>query len=150
MMDGYLTKNGPADAGIYRDECGTKWILTGDLGKMDEEGYVTFGGRKKRVIIISGYNVYPVDIEQLVEPLPFVRECCAVQGYQGDKPIVRLFVVKSADGDEAAYKAEITKLISDNLSKFSVPKDIQFIDEIPRTRLQKVDFMALSQFTPEV
>jgi long-chain acyl-CoA synthetase len=150
MMNGYLTKNEPADAGIYRDEFGTKWILTGDLGKMDEDGYVTFIGRKKRVIIISGYNVYPVDIEQLIEDLPFVRECCAVQGYLGDKPIVRLFVVKAEDGDEDAYRAEITRIISENLSKFSVPKDIRFIDEIPRTRLQKVDFMSLSQFQPEV
>ena len=149
MMEGYLTKNGPADAGIYRDAYGTKWILTGDLGKMDEDGYVTFIGRKKRVIIISGYNVYPVDIEQLVEDLPFVRECCAVQGYLGDKPIVRLFVVKAKDGDDDAYRKEITDLISANLSVFSIPKDIQFIDEIPRTRLQKVDFMALSQFEPE-
>ena len=150
MMEGYLTKNGPADAGIYRDAFGTKWILTGDLGKMDEEGYVTFIGRQKRVIIISGCNVCPVDIEQLVEELPFVHECCAVQGYLGDKPIVRLFVVKAKDGDEEAYRKTITDLISSNLSVFSIPKDIRFIDEIPRTRLQKVDFMALSQFEPEV
>ena len=150
IMQGYLTKNGPSDAGLYRDEFGTKWVLTGDLGKMDEEGYVTFVGRQKRVIIISGYNVYPVDIEQLVETLDFVRECCAVQGYLGDKPIVRLFVVKSQEGDEDAYRQTITALIKDNLSRFSVPKEICFIDEIPRTNLQKVDFMKLSQFAPEV
>ena len=149
MMAGYLTKNGPSDAGIYRDAYGTKWILTGDLGKMDEEGYITFIGRMKRVIIISGYNVYPVDIEQLVETLPFVSECCAVQGYLGDKPIVRLFVVKKDDGDEDEYREKITAIITDNLSTFSVPKDIRFIDEIPRTKLQKVDFMKLSQFTPD-
>ena len=149
MMEGYLTKNGPSDAGIYRDAFGTKWILTGDLGKMDEEDYITFVGRQKRVIIISGYNVYPVDIEQLVDDLPFVRECCAVQGFLGEKPIVRLFVVKAEDGDEDDYRAKITALISDNLSTFNVPKDIQFIDEIPRTKLQKVDFMKLSQFSPE-
>ncbi|MBR3552872.1 MAG: acyl--CoA ligase [Clostridia bacterium] len=149
MMAGYLTKNGPSDAGIYRDAYGTKWILTGDLGKMDEEGYITFIGRQKRVIIISGYNVYPVDIEQLVDTLPFVQESCAVQGYLGDKPIVRLFVVKKGAGDEDAYREEITALISDNLSTFNIPKDIQFIDEIPRTKLQKVDFMKLSQFTPD-
>ena len=101
------------------------------------------------MIIISGYNVYPVDIEQLTERLPFVAECCAVQGYLGDKPIVRLFVVKAQDGDEDDYRKTITKLIADNLSRFSVPKEICFIDEIPRTRLQKVDFMALSQFEPD-
>ena len=149
MMVGYLSDNGPEDLGLYRDEYGTKWVLTGDLGKMDEEGYVTFVGRKKRVIIISGYNVYPVDIEQLVDDLPFVRESCAVQGFIGEKPIVRLFVVKEKDGDEDAYREEITKLITDNLSKFSIPKEIRFIDEIPRTNLQKVDFMKLSQFSPD-
>ena len=149
LMEGYLTKNGPSDAGIYRDEFGTKWVLTGDLGKLDEEGYATFIGRQKRVIIISGYNVYPVDIEQLVETLPFVHECCAVQGYLGDKPIVRLFVVKAEDGDEDDFRAQILQIITENLSTFNVPKDIRFIDEIPRTKLQKVDFMKLSQFAPE-
>ena len=111
---------------------------------------MTFVGRQKRVIIISGYNVYPVDIEQLVETLGFVCECCAVQGYLGDKPIVRLFVVKAEDGDEDAYRKTITDLVAENLSRFSVPKEICFIDEIPRTNLQKVDFMKLSQFAPEV
>ncbi|MCR5042112.1 MAG: acyl--CoA ligase [Clostridia bacterium] len=149
MMEGYLTKNGPRDAGIYKDKFGTRWILTGDLGKMDEDGYVTFIGRQKRVIIISGYNVYPVDIEMLTDTLDFVRESCAVQGYLDGKPIVRLFVVPEKPGDEEEYKAKILKLVSDNLSVFNVPKDIRFIDEFPRTRLQKVDFMALSEFSPE-
>lgn len=149
IMQGYLTKNGPVDSGLYRDAFGTKWVLTGDLGKMDEDGYITFIGRQKRVIIISGYNVYPVDIEQLVDDLPFVRESCAVQGYLDDKPIVRLFVVPNEAGDEQEYRRLITELITDNLSVFSIPKDIRFIDEIPRTNLQKVDFMKLSQFSPE-
>ena len=149
MMEGYLTKNGPVDSGIYKDSFGTRWILTGDLGKMDEDGYITFIGRMKRVIIISGYNVYPVDIEMLTDTLDFIRESCAVQGYLDGKPIVRLFVVLEKEGDEEEYKRQILKLISDNLSVFNVPKDIRFIDEIPRTRLQKVDFIALSEFSPE-
>ena len=85
----------------------------------------------------------------MTETLPFVRECCAVQGYLGNKPIVRLFVVKAQEGEEDAYRKTITDLIAANLSHFSVPKEIRFIDEIPRTRLQKVDFMALSQFEPD-
>ncbi len=149
MMEGYLTKNGPVDSGIYKDRFGTKWVFSGDLGKMDEDGYVTFVGRQKRVIIISGYNVYPVDIEMLTDVFDFVRESCAVQGYLDGKPIVRLFVVLAQDGDKDEYARIITDKIKDNLSAFSVPKEIRFIDELPRTRLQKVDFMALSQFSPE-
>ena len=73
----------------------------------------------------------------------------AVQGYLDDKPIVRMFVVLKEEGDEEEYRRRITELITDNLSVFSIPKDIRFIDEIPRTNLQKVDFMKLSQFSPE-
>lgn len=145
IMEGYLTEDGSIDDGLYKDDEGTKWVLTGDLGYYDEDGYICFVGRIKRIIIISGYNVYPGDIEKLMTELDFIRECCAVQGYIDDKPIVRLFVVLNGDGDKEAYTKRITDLCAERLSKFSVPKEIVFIDELPRTRLQKVDFMSLTQ-----
>ncbi len=150
VMDGYLTEAREKDVGVYIDDEGVRWVLTGDLGKMDEDAYITFIGRKKRVIIISGYNVYPVDIERLVEPLPFVKECCAVQGFEGKSPIIRLFIVPSeADGERSAQDTYVRSLIAEKLNRFSVPRDIRYIDALPRTKLEKIDFMSLSEFEPK-
>lgn len=151
MMQGYLTEDGPVDAGLYKAEDGSKWVLTGDLGYFDEEGYLNFMGRSKRLIIISGYNVYPGDIEKLLTELPFIKECCAVQGFDEEgKKLVRLYVVAdNADEKGEEYKKAITDLCTARLDKFSVPKDIRFIDALPRTRLEKVDFMSLTEKDPE-
>ncbi|MBQ4627030.1 MAG: acyl--CoA ligase, partial [Clostridia bacterium] len=87
VMLGYFNgDNMVRNDGVYVDKNGTRWVLTGDLGYKDSDGFVYFTGRKKRMIIISGYNVYPSDIENAVLNLPFVNEACAVQGYIKNKP----------------------------------------------------------------
>lgn len=150
VMQGYLIKDGPADAGLYYDEEGTAWVLSGDLGYRDDDGFFFFSGRKKRVIIISGYNVYPVDIENLMDTLPFIKESCAVKGYSAEgKLLVRLFVSLKENGNKEEYKQQIIKACEDNLSKFSVPREVIFTDSLPHTPLEKVDFMKLTQNKPE-
>ena len=149
IMSGYYTQNGPEDLGLYTDENGTKWVLSGDLAYQDEEGYLFFSGRKKRVIIIAGYNVYPNDIEKKLASLDFLKDICAVQGWQGKKRIVRLYVSLAKDGDRDQYMEKIREVCSENFSKFYVPREIIFLDELPQTPLMKVDFMALTQNKPE-
>lgn len=146
VMQGYLTPDGPADAGLYYDEEGTAWVLSGDLGYRDDDGFFFFSGRKKRVIIISGYNVYPVDIENLMDTLPFIKESCAVRGKTPEgKPLVRLYVSLKENGDKEEYKRIITETCEKNLSKFSVPREIIFKNDLPHTPLEKVDFMKLTE-----
>lgn len=149
LMKGYLMPDGRLGEGLYTDKEGTKWVLTGDLGKMDEDNFITFVARKKRLIIISGYNVFPADIEDLLETQPFLKECCAVQGYDAEKkPIVRLYIVLSEDADPARideYKEILIKECANNLNGFSVPRDIQVIDALPRTRMEKIDFLKLTE-----
>ncbi|MCQ2463046.1 MAG: AMP-binding protein [Clostridia bacterium] len=149
LMKGYLMPDGRLGEGLYTDAEGTKWVFTGDMGFIDDEGFLHFSARKKRLIVISGYNVFPADIENLLEPLPFLKESCAVQGYDDNrKPIVRLFIVLADDADIEKldeYKAEITAICSEKLSVFSVPRDIRVIDAIPRTRMEKVDFLKLTE-----
>ena len=148
LMKGYLMPDGRMGEGLYTDENGTQWVLTGDLGKMDEDRYITFVARKKRVIIISGYNVFPADIENLLEPLPFLLECCAAQGYDEDKkPIVRLHIVLAPDADPAKLD-EYKKIIMDTcatLDSFAVPREIKVLDALPRTRMEKIDFLKLTE-----
>ena len=78
--------------------------MSGDLGYKDDDGYFHFSGRKKRVIIISGYNVYPSDIEKKTQELDFVKEACCVKGYKDSKQIIRMFVSFSKNGNEEEYK----------------------------------------------
>lgn len=150
VMQGYLTEDGPADEGIFYDEKGGRWIRTGDLGYLDDDGFVFFVGRKKRVVLISGYNIYPRDIENLLADFAEIKECCAVQGYQGSSPIVRLYIVLSDENaDRAALEAKIAAVCKEKISGFAVPRDFRYIDALPRTKLDKVDFMSLSQFKAE-
>jgi len=154
MMAGYLeTVKEERGNGIYTDKNGKKWVLTGDIGKLDEDGYVVFVGRMKRLIIISGYNVYPNDLEKLLtDNFSYIRECCAVQGYdENGRSLVRLYIVTS-DGETDKEKRfeEIRTLCEQKIHRFAVPRDIQYIDKLPTTPVGKVDFMKLTQFRPNV
>ena len=148
IMSGYYTQDGPDDLGLYTDEEGEKWVLSGDLGYRDDDGFFFFAGRKKRVIIIAGYNVYPNDMEKKLGELDFINEVCAVQGWQGDRSIVRLYASLKRQGDEEAFKETIREVCNDNFSKFYVPRDIVFLKKLPETPLMKIDFMKLTQQRP--
>ena len=149
IMAGYYTQDGPEDLGLYTDENGEKWVLSGDLGYRDDDGYFFFAGRKKRMIIIAGYNVYPNDLEKKLTELDFIKDVCAVQGWQNGRSIVRLYASLKKSGDEAQMKEAIIKVAEENFSKFYVPREIIFLKELPQTPLMKVDFMKLNQAKPE-
>ena len=149
IMEGYHADGEADDYGIYTDENGEKWVLSGDLGYKDDDGYYFFSGRKKRLIIIAGYNVYPTDIEKVVGELDFINECCAVQGWDNGKSMVRLYASLRKSGDEEEYKRIICETCDSNFSKFYVPRDIIFVDELPQTPLMKIDFMKLTKVDAE-
>ena len=149
IMEGYHADGEADDYGIYTDENGEKWVLSGDLGYKDDDGYYYFSGRKKRLIIIAGYNVYPTDIEKVVGELDFINECCAVQGWENGKSMVRLYASLRKSGDEEEYKRIICETCDSNFSKFYVPRDIIFVDELPQTPLMKIDFMKLTSVDAE-
>ena len=145
VMQGYFNGDETVpDDGVYTDKNGVRWILSGDLGHKDADGFVYFTGRKKRMIVISGYNVYPADIENVVLQMPFISEVCAVQGYIKNKPCVKLCVTlkKPMNHDDAI--SEIQTYCKKNLAKFSCPRKIEIMESFPRTKMAKVDFMKLS------
>ena len=150
VMEGYLDKDRTENLGVYIDENGTRWIRSGDLGYMDDDGFVFFSGRKKRIIIISGYNVYPNDVERKVEELPFIREVCAVQGFVDCKPIVRLYVsFIGSDYDVEDYKRQIMERCQQGLPAYSRPREIVVMKELPRTHMKKIDFVSLTETMPK-
>lgn len=150
VMKGYLTKDRKPNVGVYRDEAGTRWMLTGDLGYRKGD-YFYFSGRRKRLIIIAGHNAYPLDVENAVRHLPFVKESCAVQGFdEQGKILIRLFVVREdgASESEEEMKTRIYEACRQVLNRLSQPRDIRFVRELPHTRVGKVDFMKLTQVRP--
>ena len=151
IMSGYYTDDGSDGEGLYTDENGVKWVLSGDLGYKDDDGFFFFSGRKKRVIIISGYNVYPSDIEKKLSEFDFVKESCCVKGFsKNGKPIIRMYVSYNDDnGDREVYKKKMLEMIEENFSKFSLPSEIIEVSKLPETPLMKVDFMKLTQNVPE-
>lgn len=146
VMSGYFNSE---DSGVYEDKKGRRWVLSGDLGYMDEDGYVFFTGRKKRMIIISGYNVYPNDIEQEVLKLDYINEACAVQGYVDSKPVIKLFVSLTQPTNNPEETAKVIKeYCNQKLEKFSRPSFVTIMDALPKTKMAKIDFMKLTDTPP--
>ena len=112
------------------------WLRTGDVGRMDERGFIFIEDRKKDMILVSGFNVYPNEIEAVVAELPGVREVAAVgipDEHSGE--VVKLFVVRADDSlTEEAILAHCRK----NLTGYKVPKAIEFRDELPKSNVGKI------------
>lgn len=112
------------------------WLLTGDIGSIDEQGYLRILERKKDMILISGFNVYPNEIEDVLAKLPGVREVAIIgvpDEHSGEA--VKAFIVKN----DASLTAEtITKYAREHLTPYKVPKYIEFRDTLPKTNVGKI------------
>jgi len=109
---------------------------TGDIGFMTPEGYVKIVDRKKDMILVSGFNVYPNEIEDVVAMMPGVLECCAVAApdeHSGEK--VRLVIVRK---DPALTKEQVMAHCKQHLTGYKVPKIVEFWKEMPKTNVGKV------------
>ncbi len=126
---------------------GLTWVYTGDLGTMDEEGFVYFRGRAKRMIISSGYNVYPGQIENILDAHELVQMSCVIgvpDSYRMQK--VKAFVKLAADvptNDET--KETLMAYCRKNIAKYAMPYDIEFREDMPKTLVGKVAYRQLEE-----
>lgn len=123
---------------------GRTWLYTGDLGSIDADGFVYFKGRIKRMIITNGYNVYPAELERVIDSCPSVRQSCVLgvnDPRRGQK--IKAFAVLAEGAEEAAAKAEINEALRLNVAKYALPREIEFRPELPVTDVGKVDWRAL-------
>lgn len=150
MMNGYLSDENIHESGIYVDDAGKKWVRSGDMGYLDEDGYLFFSGRKKRIIIIAGYNIYPATIEEQVTKLPYINEVCAVQGYdETGKPLVKLCVsLKDTEADKAEVIAALRAYCESHIEGYACPRKYEVFGLLPRTKIEKIDFVKLSDPAP--
>ncbi|HVF63488.1 MAG TPA: long-chain-fatty-acid--CoA ligase [Casimicrobiaceae bacterium] len=132
VMAGYW--NRPEETAKAIDKDG--WFATGDIGVMDERGYVRIVDRKKDMILVSGFNVYPNEIENVVAMHDGVLECAAV-GVPDDKSgeAVKLFVVKK---DEGLTAEALIRHCREHLTGYKVPRDVEFRKELPKTNVGKI------------
>ncbi|HEY8880423.1 MAG TPA: long-chain-fatty-acid--CoA ligase [Roseateles sp.] len=116
--------------------CADGYFKTGDIGIMDERGYVRIVDRKKDMILVSGFNVYPTEIEQVVNLHPGVLECAAI-GVPDAKSgeAVKLFVVKS---DPALAEEDLAAYCAQQMTAYKRPKFIEFRDELPKSNVGKI------------
>ena len=126
---------------------GLTWVYTGDLGVMDEEGFIFFKGRAKRMIISSGYNVYPAQIENILDAHDLVQMSCVIgvpDSYKMQK--VKAFV-KLAAGVPAndATKQELLDYCRKRIAKYAMPYDIEFREDLPKTLVGKVAYRVLEE-----
>lgn len=147
LMQGYWNDPDETAKMLVEHEDGKVWLHTGDMCFIDERGDIYYRQRLKRVYKISGYLVYPSFIEETYRAMAEIYDCCVIGKEDGGKTMLKLFVVKNkkyTHDDEAQLVEKIKQFGEQNLSKWSVPREIVFIDALPRTKVGKVDFKVLN------
>ena len=142
VMTGYY--NQPAENALAFTADG--FLRTGDIGMMDREGYTRIIDRKKDMILVSGFNVYPNEIENVISLCPGVLECAAIgvaDAQQGEA--VKVFVVRS---DPSLTEEAVLRHCHDNLTGYKRPRSIEFRDDLPKTNVGKVLRRQLRSTTP--
>ncbi len=133
LMRGY--RNLPEETAVaLRDG----WLYTGDIGELDADGYLTIRDRKKEMVIVGGFNVYPREVEDALHAHPQVREAAVVgvpDAYRGEALVAS--VVLAADG--AASEAELLAHLAQRLVKYKLPKAVRIVEALPKTSVGKVD-----------
>ena len=139
MMKGYWNKPDETEA-VLRDG----WLYTGDLGYMDEHGYFYIVDRKKDMIIASGYNIYPREVEEVLYEHPKIQEAVVIgvpDAYRGET--VKAFIVLK-EGAECSEE-ELRAFMKEKLAPYKVPKIYEFRKELPKTAVGKILRRALAE-----
>jgi long-chain acyl-CoA synthetase len=131
LMRGYWNRPDETEQVMYGD-----WLRTGDLGRMDTAGFVYIEDRKKDMILVSGFNVYPNEVEAVVAGHPGVLEAAAVaQTDENSGEAVAIFVVKK---DPALTAEALIEHCRASLTGYKVPKHVYFRNELPKSNVGKI------------
>jgi long-chain acyl-CoA synthetase len=132
VMKGYY-KRPEETAAVLKDG----WFYLGDIGHLDEDGYLTIADRKKDMIVAGGYNIYPAEVDQVLMLHPDVMEACTIgipDEYRGET--VKAYVVPVAGKTLAADT--LTAYCKENLAAYKVPTGFRIVDELPKTAVGKL------------
>ena len=147
VMKGYMNNPEETAATLRTHDDGLTWVYTGDLGFMDSEGFVYFRGRAKRMIISSGYNIYPAQLENIIDANEKVQMSCVIgvpDPYR--MQVVKAFVMlKPGIPANDETKEELMAYCRKHIAKYAMPKDIEFRTELPKTLVGKVAYRQLEE-----
>ena len=147
VMKEYMNNPEETAKTLRKHADGLTWVYTGDLGSMDEQGFIYFKGRAKRMIISSGYNVYPGQLENILDAHEKVQMSCIIgvpDAYKMQK--VKAFVtLKPGVPADDNTKQELLAYCRKHIAKYAMPYDIEFRDELPKTLVGKVAYRVLEE-----
>lgn len=140
MMTGYVGDEEATKKALISLD-GRTWVRTGDYFRQDEQGRLFFMGRKKRLIKISGINVFPTEIEKVVKELPFINECACIEYRVKGKPFIKVLV----EGEISdAQKQAVISHVAKRMSHWNIPRCVECVKEFPRTKIGKIDIKGLN------
>ena len=151
MMHGYMDMPDETANTLRQHADGLTWVYTGDLGTMDNEGFIYFKGRAKRMIVSSGYNIYPAQLENIFDAHEKVQMSCVIgvpDDYKMEK--VKVFVkpangVPPTEAGRAALRDELMAYAKKSIAKYAMPYDIEFREDLPKTLGGKVAYRVLEE-----
>lgn len=147
VMAKYLDNEKETNNIVFTHEDGNRWVHTGDLGYMDEDGVLFFVQRLKRMLIVSGYNVYPSYVEEVLLKHPKVQMCGVIgipHPYKVQVPKAFIVLKKGVEYSPDLLK-DIKDYCSKNLAKYMIPKEFVFRDSLPKTLIGKVNYRELEK-----
>ncbi len=147
VMKGYLDNIKETNEMLEKDKKGKIWIHTGDLGYINENGILFFAQRLKRMLIVSGYNVYPSHIEDVILKHPYVLNCGVIGVPHPYKvQIPKAYIVLNPDvKDCAKVRNEIKEYCEKNLARYMLPKEYVYRESLPKTMIGKVNYRELEE-----
>ena len=144
-MEGYIRNRKETKQTLRKHRDGRVWLHTGDLGYMDADGFIYFKQRLKRIIISSGYCIYPQYIENIIDSHPDVLMSCVIGiNHPYKVQVAKAFIVlkNSVNASDERLKS-IKEHCEKNLAKYSWPFEYEFRDELPKTLVGKVAYNEL-------
>ena len=147
VMKEYLNNPEETAQTLRKHADGMTWVYTGDLGYMDDDGFIFFRGRAKRMIITSGYNVYPAQIENILDAHEKIHMSCVI-GIPDDYRMhaVKAFIMlKEGVPANDETKEEIREYCRKHIARYAVPREIEFRDDLPKTLVGKVAYRVLEE-----
>ena len=147
VMMGYLNNDEESKKALRKHKDGLLWLHTGDMGYMDKDGFVYFKQRIKRLIISSGYNIYPQQIENVIDSHKAVLMSCVVaKNHPYKHQVAKAFVVlKDGITPTQNLKQEIMNHCAKSLAKYSLPYEIEFRENLPKTLVGKIAYTQLAE-----
>lgn len=147
VMKEYMNHPQETAQTLRRHADGLTWVYTGDLGTQDEEGFVYFKGRAKRMIISSGYNIYPSQLENILDAHEKVQMSCVIgvpDAYKMQKVKAFVKLAPNVPANEETRR-ELMDYCRKHIAKYAMPYDIAFREEMPKTLVGKVAYRALEE-----